>query len=75
MRDYHAFEWLFDAYLELGMLEAARLLVLDLEHINSAIGKNGEPPGEVPSLLRLLGGYYQRASEQAQHPAGASALP
>lgn len=61
MRDFHALEWLFDAYLELGRLDDAEEIVNDLRALESEAGRDNEDLGRIPSLKERL----QRRLDQA----------
>jgi len=58
MRDYHALDWLLDAYLRLGRLDDARGVMTELDAVEAEIDRRGEEPGQFPSLAETLRTYY-----------------
>lgn len=58
MRDYHALDWLLDAYLRLGRLDDARGVMTELDAIEAEIDRRGEGAGQFPSLAETLRTYY-----------------
>ncbi len=61
MRDYHAMDWLLDAYLRLGRFDSAAGIIAELEKIEREIIARGEDAGEFTSLARSMHMAYQRA--------------
>ena len=59
-RDFHAFDWLLDAYLTLGRLEDAKKLMLELDEIEAEIYRRKEDAGEFPSIARGFRLAYQK---------------
>lgn len=59
MRDYHALDWLLDAYLRLDRFEDARRIIDELDQIEAEIRRRGEDPGQFPSVAESLRGYYR----------------
>jgi hypothetical protein len=60
MRDFHAFDWLLDAYLTLGRLDDAEKLMLELDKVEAEIYKRKEESGEFPSIARGFRLAYQK---------------
>ena len=61
MRDYHAMDWLLDAYLRLGRREEAERLMKELDTIEAEIDRRGEDPGQFPQMAETLRTYYNSA--------------
>lgn len=61
MRDYHAMDWLLDAYLRLERRDDAARLIKELDDIEKEIKKRGEDPGQLLSLTRSMRMAYDRA--------------
>ena len=63
MRDYHAMDWLLDAYLRLGRFEDAKKLMEELGSIEAEISRRGEDPGQFPSVAETLRTYFNSVVE------------
>ena len=61
MRDYHALDWLLDAYLKLARIDDARALMDELDEIEAEISLRGEDPGQFSSVAETLRRYYSSA--------------
>jgi len=61
MRDYHALDWLLDAFLRLDRLDDAERLMTELDNIEAEIGRRSEDPGQFPSVAETLRASYRRA--------------
>ena len=60
-RDYHALDWLLDAYIQLGRLDEARGIMLELDSIEAEIESNAEEWGQFPQVAETLRAYYRTA--------------
>jgi hypothetical protein len=60
MRDYHALDWLLDAYLRLDRLDDAKRLMAELDSIEADIDRRDEDFGQFPSVAETLRAYYRR---------------
>ncbi len=58
MRDFHAMDWLLDAYLRLGRFEDAKGLMDELDSVEAEIERRGEDPGQFPSVAETLRTHY-----------------
>ena len=54
MRDYHAMDWLMDAYLQLGRYEDADALVDELNEVEAQIEERGEGWGEFREIADAI---------------------
>jgi len=61
MRDYHALDWLLDAYLKLDRLEDAKRLLDELDQVEAEISNRGEDPGQFSALAESMRSYYRSA--------------
>ena len=59
MRDYHALDWLLDAYLRLDRLDDAKRLMAELDSIEADIDRRDEDFGQFPSVAETLRAYYR----------------
>ena len=60
-RDFHALDWLLDAYLRLSRFEDAKRLMDELDKIELEIRRRGEEWGEFPNIAGQLREYYRGA--------------
>ena len=58
MRDYHALDWLLDAYLRLGRIDQAARIMEELDEIEAEIARRGEDFGHFTSAAETLRAYY-----------------
>ncbi len=58
-RDYHALDWLLDAYLQTGRQDEAAGLMAELDVIEAEIERRGEEPGGFPMIARQLRSYFE----------------
>ena len=61
MRDYHALDWLLDAYLKLDRPDDARRVIDELDNIEAEISRLGEDPGQFPALAEAIRSNYRNA--------------
>jgi len=61
VRDFHALDWLLDAYLRLSRFEDAKRLMDELDKIELEIRRRGEEWGEFPNIAGQLREYYRGA--------------
>lgn len=59
MRDYHALDWLLDAYLNLKRYEDARRIMELLDQVEAEIKRRGEAWGDFPKLAEALRTAYK----------------
>ena len=59
MRDYHALDWLLDAYINLGRLDDAAGIIDTIEAIETEMARLGEDSGQFPEVARTLREYYK----------------
>lgn len=58
MRDYHALDWLMDAYLRMGRIDQAQRIMDELDEIEAEIVRRGEEFGHFASVAETLRAYY-----------------
>ena len=58
MRDYHAMDWMLDAYLRLGRVDQATRIMDELDEIEAEITRRGEDFGQFASVAETLRAYY-----------------
>lgn len=58
MRDYHALDWLLDAYLRMGRIDRAQRIMEELDEIEGEIVRRGEEFGHFASVAETLRAYY-----------------
>ena len=58
MRDYHALDWLLDAYLRMGRVDQAQRIMAELDEIEAEIVRRGEEFGHFTSAAETLRAYY-----------------
>ena len=58
MRDYHALDWLLNAYLRLGRLDDAEGVMSELDAVEAEIDRLGEDTDQFPSVAETLRAYY-----------------
>ena len=61
MRDYHALDWLLDAYLRLGRIDQAARIMDELDEVEAEIVRRGEEFGHFASVSETLRAYYASA--------------
>ena len=61
MRDYHALDWLLDAYLRMGRVDQAQRIMAELDEIEAEIVRRGEEFGHFASVAETLRAYYASA--------------
>ena len=66
IRDYHAFDWLLVAYLNLGRYDDAQALMDELDEIEAEIRRRGEDPGGFASAAETLRDYYRNEIPSAR---------
>lgn len=59
-RDYHAYSWLFDAYLEINNYEKACEMIDEISEIEARARKNGEEVGRISSTLQSFRNQYEQ---------------
>ncbi len=57
-RDFHALDWLLDAYLRLERFDDARRVMAELDAVEEAIRSRGEEWGQFPEIAESLRAYY-----------------
>ena len=57
-RDFHALDWLLDAYLRLERFDDARRVMDELDTVEEAIRSGGEEWGQFPEIAETLRAYY-----------------
>lgn len=65
MRDYHAYRWWFDAYMQLDRFEEAEALITNLEDLEAEARKRGEDPGRITSTKEDLRRAFDGAVGEA----------
>ena len=58
-RDFHALDWLLDAYLRLGRFDDANGVIDQLAAIDAEMESRGEDKGEFPQIAETLRQYYR----------------
>lgn len=58
MRDYHAVDWMLDAYLRLGRIDQAQRIMEELDEIEAEITRRGEDFGQFATVAETLRAYY-----------------
>jgi hypothetical protein len=61
-RDFHAYQWLFDAHVALGRIEEAKKQIRDLEEMLQTARTTGEATGS----MRWLRRYFRRQLRRAR---------
>lgn len=64
-RDFHAYRWLFDGYIQLGNYEAACSQLKDLDQMFATARERGEAYGIISGTREKLTAKYQEASTPA----------
>lgn len=59
-RDYHAYSWLFDAYMEIDNFSKACELIQNVRDIEDQAQQNGEDIGRISGTLRDFRNQYER---------------
>ncbi len=59
MRDFHALDWLMEANLRLGRLDAAREVLEELDAVEREIERTGEDPGDFAEVAAALRADYE----------------
>ncbi len=59
-RDYHAYSWLFDAYMKIDNFSKACELIQNASDIEEQARQNGEETGRIPRTLRNFKNQYDR---------------
>ncbi len=59
MRDFHALDWLLDAYLKLDRSDDARRVIDELDKIEAEINRRGEDSGQFSALAETMRAYYR----------------
>lgn len=67
MRDYHAMDWLMDAYLRLGHFDKAERLIKELNEIEAEIEKRGEEWGRFREIAAALKAANRQRSTGESH--------
>ena len=57
-RDFHALDWLLDAYLRLERFDDAGRVMAELDAVEEAIRSRGEEWGQFPEIAETLRAYY-----------------
>ena len=57
-RDFHALDWLLDAYLRLERFEDARRVMDEIDAVEEQIRSRGEAWGQFPEMAETLRAYY-----------------
>ncbi len=57
-RDFHALDWLLDAYLRLERFDDARRVIEELDAVEEAIRNRAEEWGQFPEIAETLRAYY-----------------
>ncbi len=68
MRDFHALDWLMEADLRLGRLDAARNVLKELDEVESEIKRTGEDGGRFKEVATALRADYAAAATPGAQP-------
>lgn len=68
MRDFHALDWLMEANLRLGRMDAARAVLKELDDVENEIKRTGGESGRFEEVAKALRADYAAATAPGAQP-------
>lgn len=63
-RDYHSYNWLFDAYMQVGDARAGCEMIANMESLQAKAESRGEDAGRIPSVLDHFETQYRNEAPE-----------